>query len=158
MHYIQPELVISPKGMVSDLNILINTGEEGWALARLKWDGDPSIAIRWNGGSKDNRFPGIGNPQSRGVPTWFILPSEIGEVIVEKMIVHVKIYLEKDLPETLALTGILRIEQATLVDCNDKEYDNQSLVDNTEFRSEKQLTSYVAKKLGISPSIVEIVE
>jgi hypothetical protein len=41
--------------------------------------------LRWNGDSEDQRFPGIGNPQSRGVPTWFILPEEIAEVVISML-------------------------------------------------------------------------
>lgn len=158
MSYIQPDLVVSPKGMVEDLCVIIDTGEEGWALSKLKWAGTPVLALRWNGGSKDNRFPGIGNPQSRGVPTWFVLPDEVGETIIEKMINQVKIYLETDLPATLVGAGVLRIEQVLIVDSNGNEYDNQYLVDNTEFRKKKDMIAYVSNKLGVSSSIVEIVD
>ncbi|OQA55449.1 MAG: hypothetical protein BWY42_01452 [Candidatus Omnitrophica bacterium ADurb.Bin277] len=84
MSYINPNLVVSPKDRVTDLKILRDEGENKWALASLRWDGEPATAIRWNGGSNDPRFPGIGNPQSRGVPTWFILPDEIAEVILKE--------------------------------------------------------------------------
>jgi hypothetical protein len=35
------------------------------------WDGRPVLAMRWNGSSKEG---GPGHPQSRGLPTWYILP------------------------------------------------------------------------------------
>ncbi len=39
------------------------------------------MGVRWNG---DNSNSGIGNPQSRGLATWFIVPKELQEVILEK--------------------------------------------------------------------------
>jgi hypothetical protein len=44
--------------------------------------GRERIGIRWNGGDDG---PGIGNPQSRGNATWFILPEELAEVILNKI-------------------------------------------------------------------------
>jgi hypothetical protein len=40
------------------------------------WDNKYRLAIRWNG-SKDNP---IGNPQSRGFGTWFMLPKDMKEM------------------------------------------------------------------------------
>jgi hypothetical protein len=39
------------------------------AIALGKWDGVDVIGLRWNG---DDDRP-IGNPQSRGLATWFIV-------------------------------------------------------------------------------------
>jgi hypothetical protein len=39
----------------------------------MRWDGAEALGVRWNG-SPDNL---LGNPQSRGIPTWYILPDEI---------------------------------------------------------------------------------
>ncbi len=36
----------------------------------MLWDGDFAVGIRWNGKLGE----GVGSPQSRGLPTWFILP------------------------------------------------------------------------------------
>ena len=93
--YIQPEKVISPKMHWSLIDVL-DSGEgpgavaDGVSLALGKWDQDPCLAIRWNGG-EGNR---LGNPQSRGLPTWFILPQ--GRV-------------------TEAIIGILPAEKVTLI-------------------------------------------
>lgn len=73
-------MIISPKGRVEELKVIYDGGEESWSLAKMKWDGENAVGIRWNGGSEDKKFPGIGNPQSRGVPTWFILPEEVARV------------------------------------------------------------------------------
>ncbi|MBW2104359.1 MAG: hypothetical protein JRH05_17300 [Deltaproteobacteria bacterium] len=85
MSYVKPDLVISPKGRISDLTVIYDGGENSWSLARMKWDGQETVGLRWNGGSNDPRFPGIGNPQSRGVPTWFILPDEVAEVVIKML-------------------------------------------------------------------------
>jgi hypothetical protein len=61
--------------------LVFNGGENSWSLSGMKWEGKP----RWNGGSEDPRFPGIGNPQSRGVPTWFILPDEVGQAVLSML-------------------------------------------------------------------------
>lgn len=71
--FTRPETVLSPKGSVSDLRVLLDTGEDGWSVASMLWDGKPSLGIRWNGHQKNP----IGNPQSRGIPTWFVLPDDL---------------------------------------------------------------------------------
>lgn len=79
MAYIKPELVQSPRNKVADLKIIADKGEKSWALAKMTWDGDPEVyGMRWNGRDENH---GIGNPQSRGVPTWFILPTNVGSLI-----------------------------------------------------------------------------
>ena len=84
MSYIHPEMVVSPKNAVSDLQIVYDGKEGSWSLATLKWNERSAVGIRWNGGSSDTRFPGIGNPQSRGVPTWFILPDDLQDIALKK--------------------------------------------------------------------------
>lgn len=69
---IKPETVYSPKGKVSQVEVLLNRGEDSFSIAALKWDNEPRIGIRWNGNRES-----IGQPQSCGYPTWFILPREI---------------------------------------------------------------------------------
>jgi hypothetical protein len=73
MAHTSPDTVLSPKTSVSELRVLLNTGEGGYSLAAMRWDGTEALGVRWNGGP-DNL---LGNPQSRGIPTWFILPDEI---------------------------------------------------------------------------------
>lgn len=88
-----PKGHVSPKSLLSDLRVLYDGGENQWSLAELKWEGSSALGLRWNGGSKDPRFPGIGNPQSRGIPTWFILPDEIGEATIKMLQLAKKITL-----------------------------------------------------------------
>lgn len=91
MSYIDPKMVISPKARISNLDVVYNGKENGWSLAKMKWDGNDVVGMRWNGGSKDHRFPNIGNPQSRGVPTWFILPEAVANVILDMLKLQEKI-------------------------------------------------------------------
>ena len=50
-------------------------------MASINWEGSEAIGIRWNG----EEGSGIGNPQSRGNPTWFILPDELRDVVLNKI-------------------------------------------------------------------------
>ena len=78
MAYIDPSMVLSPKGRVEDLVVLHDDGEHSFSVARMTWDKHPgAIGVRWNGGEGE----GVGNPQSRGVATWFILPEPIAALV-----------------------------------------------------------------------------
>lgn len=81
MNYPDPENVVSPKVAVKDVRVIYDTGEGGWALAKLLWNDSEALGIRWNGNA-DNT---IGNPQSRGIPTWFILPDEIANLVHQRI-------------------------------------------------------------------------
>lgn len=81
MSYISPTMVVSPKASVADLRVIYDGGEGSWSAAIMTWDGDAgALGIRWNG--EDGS---VGNPQSRGIPTWFIVPDELTEVILAKV-------------------------------------------------------------------------
>lgn len=97
--YIDPRLVISPKGRISDLNVVLDEGEGKYSVTFLTWDGDKSVGVRWNG-TADNP---MGNPQSRGIPTWFILPKEIASAFFREMLQSGKIsdLKAKDIEEYL---------------------------------------------------------
>lgn len=75
--YIKPEDVISPKRKWRLIRVLHDGGAGDWSAAEGQWDNgdkfEDRLAIRWNGeaGTK------IGNPQSRGLPTWFIVPKDL---------------------------------------------------------------------------------
>jgi hypothetical protein len=81
MAYIDPRLVTSPKGRVERLDVIYDGGEGDYAVATMLWDGEPATGVRWNGGDRGEKFQGLGNPQSRGIPTWFILPDPIAELV-----------------------------------------------------------------------------
>lgn len=77
--YISPTAVISPKRYWSLITVLHDGGPGGCALAVGRWENTPVLAMRWNGDNDDNP---IGNPQSRGLPTWFIVPDDYVEPIL----------------------------------------------------------------------------
>jgi len=82
MAYIDPATVLAPKASVRSVEILYSTGNGGWSVARVGWEGSERIGMRWNGADDG---PGIGTPQSRGNATWFILPEEFESVILDKV-------------------------------------------------------------------------
>jgi len=70
MSYVRPEEVLSPRNRVgSILEVIHDPGEDGMSVARILWDEEPVVAIRWNGNSQQP----LGNPMSRRQPTWFVV-------------------------------------------------------------------------------------
>lgn len=84
MAYQNPRYVDAPQRRWKLIDILHNGGDDDAALAIGHWDGEPVLAARWNGTDADT---GIGNPQSRGIPTWFILPSWMNESTLKSAVV-----------------------------------------------------------------------
>jgi len=78
MAYIEPQTRLAPRASVRTVDVIYDAGE--WSVARVNWEGDDRIGIRWNGGDG----PGVGNPQSRGKATWFIMPEPLQQVLLEK--------------------------------------------------------------------------
>ncbi len=60
------------------MKVLDDRGPGGTSLAIGRWDDEPCLAIRWNG----KEGSPVGNPQSRGLPTWFVLPEDYAEKIL----------------------------------------------------------------------------
>ena len=81
MSYIVAQDVDSPRGRWRLHLVLYDGGEGNWAAAEGQWENngrwDAVLAIRWNGKDGDK----LGNPQSRGRPTWFIVPKELEPAI-----------------------------------------------------------------------------
>ncbi|HVA79470.1 MAG TPA: hypothetical protein VNF29_00925 [Candidatus Binataceae bacterium] len=77
----KPENVNSPKSSWMLIDVLFEDGGDGDSLAVGKWDGKPVLAARWNG--EDDKA--IGNPQSRGLPTWFVLPEHYNRALLENL-------------------------------------------------------------------------
>lgn len=77
MNYVKPQNVESPKSRWRLRQVLHDGGEGSWSAAEGQWDHDglwsEVLAIRWNGTTGAE----IGNPQSRGLATWFIVPQEV---------------------------------------------------------------------------------
>ena len=81
MPHIPPRAVISPKRSWHLFHVLIE-GEPGHgAYALGTWDDEPRLAFRWNG-TEENP---LGNPQSRGLPTWTMLDKRMHEAVIDTL-------------------------------------------------------------------------
>ena len=79
LSYIPPDEILSPRRNWTLIEVLVDMGEDNIALSIGRWDGNKVLAMRWNG-TADRR---IGNPQSRGMGTWFVVPDEYREAILK---------------------------------------------------------------------------
>lgn len=84
--YITADKVTSPRRSWSLIRVLESGDSEDSfgqrvAIALGKWDDEPVLGMRWNG-SDDSP---IGNPQSRGLPTWFIVPKRLEESVLKTL-------------------------------------------------------------------------
>jgi hypothetical protein len=87
--YITPDKVVSPRRNWRLIRVLQigdqeDSNQQRVAIAIGTWQeegevSDTALAMRWNG-NKD--WP-IGNPQSRGLPTWFIIPKILNDAVIE---------------------------------------------------------------------------
>jgi hypothetical protein len=81
MSYIRPKDVNSPKAMWTLVDVVLDKGEGNCAYAIGMWDKGRRIGFRWNG-SDDNP---IGNPQSRGLPTWTMLDRALHNAVLRQV-------------------------------------------------------------------------
>lgn len=92
--YHRPATVLSPRDCVSDVQVIFDggTGSNRYSVAELKWRGRPCIGIRWNITERELNDPAkvnntktcIGEPNSRGYATWFILPDGFLEALLQR--------------------------------------------------------------------------
>jgi hypothetical protein len=81
--YITPDKVTSPRRSWTLIRVL-ESGEKPdsygnrVAIALGKWEDQPALGMRWNG----SKGSPIGTPQSRGLPTWFIIPKRLEEAVI----------------------------------------------------------------------------
>lgn len=80
MTYIDPKTVVSPKGNWNLKNVIFNTGDGGWSVAEGQWNKKNVLCIRWNGSENES-----GSPQSRGYPTWFVIPNALKEAVLQEI-------------------------------------------------------------------------
>ena len=74
MPYVEPQTVLSPRARLRRIVEVLHDGGPGsWSAATLDWDDETCLGLRWNGGDDS----AVGNPQSRGQATWFIVPEEL---------------------------------------------------------------------------------
>jgi hypothetical protein len=78
MAYIKPNNVQSPKAHWHLFEVIIDKGAGSPAYALGTWDGERRVGFRWNGSDESP----IGNPQSRGLPTWTMLDEELHPAVV----------------------------------------------------------------------------
>jgi len=84
--YITPDQVTSPRRNWRLIRVLEDGAQADSfgnrvAVSIGTWDNHPALGMRWNG-RKGRR---IGNPQSRGLPTWFIIPKRLHEAVIETL-------------------------------------------------------------------------
>jgi len=82
--YHNPATVLSPKNSIEKVEVIFDggIGKNAFSIAKVIWNGKIRIAIRWNITEKEWNEPlkingsvkCVGEPNSRGYPTWFILP------------------------------------------------------------------------------------
>lgn len=73
-----------------------------------------------------------------------------------EVIAYVKVYLDDDVPEYME--GIIRVGSVEIEDEDGNALSPEvDLVDNAEFQTERDLREYVAKKLGVSVDIIDVV-
>jgi hypothetical protein len=84
--YIKSDDVTSPKTSWKLNCVFYDEGEGNIAIAYGEWHRERVIAMRWNG--KNDLHKSLGNPQSSGNATWFILPLEIGIIIVKDILIQ----------------------------------------------------------------------
>jgi hypothetical protein len=82
MAYVDPAKVVSPQASVRGVRVLYNDTLGGWSVAEVNWEGNEAVGIRWNGADGET---GVGNPQSRGHPTWFILPQPLEQAVLKEV-------------------------------------------------------------------------
>jgi hypothetical protein len=83
MLYIAPGDVLSPKARLQLVKVLVDRGPDDAAYALANWDGpNPCIVFRWNGNDEQP----IGNPQSRGLPTWVVLDRQLDASVIDLLI------------------------------------------------------------------------
>lgn len=94
MYKIQdPKTVVSPRDCIQDVKVIYNGADDpGYSIAIVTWQGIRKIAIRWNISQREwdntNKQNGsqicLGEPNSRGYATWFILPEEFLSSILKQ--------------------------------------------------------------------------
>ena len=81
MAYILPGDVISPKANWRLVDVVLDKGEGDCAYAIGMWDNARRVGFRWNG-TDDSP---IGNPQSRGLPTWTMLDRALHRAVLRQV-------------------------------------------------------------------------
>jgi hypothetical protein len=79
-----PINVNHPRFPIAQHNVIYDDGE--FAVAFSIWDNsDPGVGMRWNH-SQGGGGSGIGFPNSRSRPSWFIVPDAIAIAVLQGML------------------------------------------------------------------------
>ncbi len=84
--YITPDQVTSPRRSWRLIRVLEDGDKPDSygnrvAISIGTWDEEVALGMRWNG-TEDKP---IGTPQSRGLPTWFIIPKRLHEAVIDTL-------------------------------------------------------------------------
>lgn len=63
---------------VEVIEVLRDTGVDGFSVARLRDFGRERVGLRWNGDSGNK-----GAPTMHGRPRWFLMPEEVAGILVD---------------------------------------------------------------------------
>ncbi|NJC33629.1 hypothetical protein GGR88_001103 [Sphingomonas jejuensis] len=63
---------------VDVIEVLRDTGVNGFSVARLRDFGRERVGLRWNGDSGNK-----GAPTMHGRPRWFLVPEEVAAILVD---------------------------------------------------------------------------
>ena len=115
--YTKPGEVLSPKRRWQLFSVLFDGGPGGVedsnyssvSLAIGRWDDRSVLAMRWNGNEANRN----GNPQSRGLPTWFIVPDQYAQAILEVSFSHPKLKFARDFLELKRVYFLSRCQTTT---------------------------------------------
>ena len=55
--YHDPETVVDPKSLISNVRVLYDDGEKGFSLCKLSCEGVEHMAMRWNVARRDMMMP-----------------------------------------------------------------------------------------------------
>ncbi|MDP4202566.1 MAG: hypothetical protein Q8861_07705 [Bacteroidota bacterium] len=91
MRYNSPDRVLSPRDFLENVEVIYDGGsgenpnDTGFSLARLTWEGNIALGIRWNVARREwdspekinNSIECVGMPSSHGYPVWFVIPDEL---------------------------------------------------------------------------------
>jgi hypothetical protein len=96
--YVQASDVTSPRRRWSLIQVLDDPKQPVTCVLALGlWESKPVFAMRWNGSADQP----IGTPQSRGLPTWFILPERYYAKLIEALTPEMQTLTRKLIPESV---------------------------------------------------------
>lgn len=96
-NYHEPQNINCPQDYLKVIKVIydgtLQNGSYDFSLALIEWDGEPSLAIRWNHSMREeldidkrnNVKKCLGMPISFSHPVWFVLPKVMHAAILSSM-------------------------------------------------------------------------